>query len=102
MHVNACAVVMEDFTHTAMPSVTFGPCQSCTGDALIARFSVSIEQDDHLEFEHSFAVEVASTIPAGVQAPDGGIIVGINDDGEFMHVRGMGKRTCTVCMHVVE
>ncbi len=83
-----------------MPSVTFGPCQPCTGDALLARFSVSIEQDDDLEFDHSFDVEVASTTPDGVVLPPNGLVVVITDDGEFACVHGIGECTLSACRRV--
>ncbi len=60
------AVVMDDFTHQPMPTITFGPCMNCVGVAVAKNFMISFMNDDDLEFDHDFSVNITSIEPEGV------------------------------------
>ena len=60
------AVVMDDFTHQPMPTITFGPCMDCSGAAVAKNFMINFVDDDDLEFDHDFSVNITSIEPEGV------------------------------------
>ncbi|XP_064387784.1 uncharacterized protein LOC135335951 [Halichondria panicea] len=64
--INGDAVVMDDFTHQPMPTITFGPCMNCVGVAVAKNFMISFMNDDDLEFDHDFSVNITSIEPEGV------------------------------------
>ena len=77
------AVFGEDYTHANPLQVQFGPCDPCTGGDLQQTVTITIIDDDDLEFDHSFRVGIDETMvqPAGLNVVGGSTVVLIRDDG---------------------
>ncbi len=54
----------EDFTHEPMPNITFGPCVD--DPILTETIMINFVDDNDLEFDHDFSVNITSIEPEGV------------------------------------
>ncbi len=54
----------EDFTHEPMPNITFGPC--AVDPILTETIMINFVDDNDLEFDHDFSVNITSIEPEGV------------------------------------
>ena len=77
------AVFEEDYSHNDPLQVQFGPCDPCVGGDLQRTVYISIIDDNNLEFDQSFNVEIDGTMiqPAGLSVLSSQISVLIRDDG---------------------
>ncbi len=75
------AVVTDDFTHEPMPNITFGPCEN-VDNSLTETIMINFVDDDNLEFDHDFSVNITNIEPEGVMTT-GTLPLSLNiiDDG---------------------
>ncbi len=59
-------MVTDNFTHEPMPTITFGPCMDCSVGEVVKDFMINFVDDDDLEFDHDFSVNITSIEPEGV------------------------------------
>ena len=73
----------EDYSHAAPLQVQFGPCDPCAVGDLQQIVTISIINDDNLEFDQTFTVEIDDSMiqPAGLSVLSSPIFVLIRDDG---------------------
>ena len=73
----------EDYSYADPLKVQFGPCDPCVGGDLQQIVTISIIDDDDLEFNHSFTVEIDVSMvqPAGLNVLSSPTSVLIRDDG---------------------
>ena len=97
------AVFGQDYRPSDPFEVTFGPCDPCDGGDLQETAFIQIIDDDNLEFDQSFSVEIDDSMirPAGLSVLSSPISVLIRDDGMTVPIHNNSYIIINWCINII-